>query len=142
MRSRPLNALFLAGLAMAAGPRGFARAGDRVVAVTFDDLPGPPGGLWSNAIPDFRQNRRKLLATFAEHRIPVLGFSQSMKARGYAFITLEEALADEAYRSPDTYVGRWGISWLHHWELTASGKRSLPPDPPDWVAKAYDALPR
>ena len=74
MRSQTLNALFLAGLAIAAGPGGFARAGDRVVAVTFDDLPGPPGDLRSNAIPDLRENTRKLLATFAEHRIPVVGF--------------------------------------------------------------------
>ncbi len=68
--------------------------------------------------------------------------AQSMKARGYAFITLEEALKDEAYRLPDPYVGRWGISWLHHWELTAGRKRSPSPDPPGWVMKAYEALPR
>jgi hypothetical protein len=65
-----------------------------------------------------------------------------MKARGYAFIALEDALLDEAYRLPDTYVERWGISWLHHWELTAGRKRSPSPDPPDWVTKAYDALGR
>ena len=68
--------------------------------------------------------------------------ADSMKAHGYRFITLPEALEDEAYRRPDTYVGRWGFSWLHHWELTAGKKRSPSPDPPDWVTKAYDALPR
>jgi peptidoglycan/xylan/chitin deacetylase (PgdA/CDA1 family) len=67
--------------------------------------------------------------------------AESIKARGYRFITLPEALADEAYGRPDTYVGRWGISWLHHWELTAGRKRSPSPDPPDWVTKAYEALP-
>jgi len=66
----------------------------------------------------------------------------SMKVRGYAFITLEEALKDGAYSLPDTYVGRWGISWLHHWELTAGKKRSPSPDPPAWVVKAYEALGR
>ena len=66
----------------------------------------------------------------------------SMKVRGYAFITLEEALKDGAYSLPDTYVGRWGISWLHHWELTAGKKRSPSPDPPAWVLKAYEALGR
>jgi peptidoglycan/xylan/chitin deacetylase (PgdA/CDA1 family) len=65
--------------------------------------------------------------------------ADSMKARGYAFITLEEALKDEAYRLPDTYVGRWGISWIHHWELTAGKKRSPSPDPPAWVLEAYEA---
>jgi len=65
-----------------------------------------------------------------------------MKARGYRFVTLEEALRDEAYRRPDTYVGRWGYSWLHHWEITEGRKRSPAPDPPDWVMKAYEAAGR
>ena len=68
--------------------------------------------------------------------------ARMMKARGYEFITLERALQDEAYAQPDTYVGNWGISWLHHWELTAGRKRSPSPDPPDWVTKAYEALAR
>jgi peptidoglycan/xylan/chitin deacetylase (PgdA/CDA1 family) len=38
--------------------------------------------------------------------------------RGYRFITLEHALEDEAYRSPDTFVGIGGITWLHRWALT------------------------
>lgn len=54
-----------------------------------------------------------------------------IKARGYRFITLDAALRDEAYRRPDTYVGNWGFSWLHHWELTEGRKRSPSPDPPD-----------
>jgi peptidoglycan/xylan/chitin deacetylase (PgdA/CDA1 family) len=63
-----------------------------------------------------------------------------IEARGYRFITLEQALQDEAYRLPDTYVGAWGISWLHHWELTAGQKRSASPDPPEWVLQAYQGL--
>jgi peptidoglycan/xylan/chitin deacetylase (PgdA/CDA1 family) len=68
--------------------------------------------------------------------------ARSMRERGYRFVTLDEALRDPAYASPDTYVGSWGISWLHHWELTAGKKRSASPDPPEWVAKAYEALGR
>ncbi len=68
--------------------------------------------------------------------------AKSMRARGYRFVTLEEALEDEAYALPDTYVGNWGISWLHHWELAAGKKRSPSPDPPEWVTKAYEALGR
>jgi len=64
----------------------------------------------------------------------------AMKGRGYRFITLSEALQDEAYRHPDDYVGAWGISWLHHWELTAGRSRSPSPDPPAWITKAYEAL--
>jgi peptidoglycan-N-acetylglucosamine deacetylase len=66
--------------------------------------------------------------------------AQMMAARGYRFIPLAEALQDEAYRLPDTYVGDWGISWLHHWEITAGRKRSPSPDPPEWVMTAYRAL--
>jgi len=66
--------------------------------------------------------------------------ARTLSGRGYRFITLEEALRDTAYSLPDTYVGRWGISWLHHWELTAGRKRSPSPDPPAWVTDAYQAL--
>ena len=64
----------------------------------------------------------------------------AVEARGYAYVPLAHALEDEAYRLPDTYVGAWGISWLHHWEITAGSKRSPSPDPPEWIAKAYEAL--
>jgi peptidoglycan-N-acetylglucosamine deacetylase len=64
-----------------------------------------------------------------------------VESRGWRFVTLEEALHDEAYALPDTYVGSWGLSWLHHWELTAGRQRSPSPDPPEWVTKAYYALP-
>jgi peptidoglycan/xylan/chitin deacetylase (PgdA/CDA1 family) len=65
--------------------------------------------------------------------------AQMMQARGYRFITLADALQDDAYRLPDTYVGDWGLSWLHHWELTAGQRRSPSPDPPDWITSAYEA---
>ena len=42
-----------------------------------------------------------------------------MKRRGYHFITLDEALTDKAYTSPDTYVGPGGITWIHRWAITA-----------------------
>lgn len=45
-----------------------------------------------------------------------------IKKRGYTFITLEEALKDEAYRSADTYAGEGGITWLHRWALTKGMK--------------------
>lgn len=63
----------------------------------------------------------------------------TLRDRGYRFISLAEALEDEAWRRPDTYVGNWGISWLHHWEITETGRRSPSPDPPAWVVTAYDA---
>jgi len=68
--------------------------------------------------------------------------AEGMEDRGYVFINLEDALEDEAYGLPDHYVGRWGLSWLHHWEITAGRERSPSPDPPSWITEAYEALPR
>jgi hypothetical protein len=56
--------------------------------------------------------------------------SAMMKARGYAYATLGEALEDPAYRSPDTFTGAGGISWLHRWALTRGGKGLVLPDEP------------
>ncbi len=75
----------------------------RSVAVTFDDLPAPGGGVVSTEVAVLRD------------------------------LT--------AYALADSYVGRGGISWLHHWELSAGKKRSPSPDPPEWIMKAYAALP-
>src|SRR4030095_10023230 len=51
-----------------------------------------------------------------------------MRRRGYAFVTLEGALKDPAYRSPDTYTGAAGITWLHRWALTRGGTELILPD--------------
>lgn len=61
--------------------------------------------------------------------------ARMMRARGYAFVPLEEALRDEAYRSPDSYVGPAGITWLHRWALTRNRAMVLPDEPktPAWV---------
>jgi peptidoglycan/xylan/chitin deacetylase (PgdA/CDA1 family) len=58
--------------------------------------------------------------------------------RGYKFITLEEALKDEAYKLPDTFTKRSGISWLHRWALAKGRENVLPDEPktPDFVLKA------
>ena len=54
-----------------------------------------------------------------------------MKRRGYAFITLEEALKDKAYDHRDTYTGPAGISWLQRWLITRGGQfRKEPYLPP------------
>jgi peptidoglycan/xylan/chitin deacetylase (PgdA/CDA1 family) len=68
--------------------------------------------------------------------------ARALRKRGYRFVTLEEALRDGAYGRRDTYVGDWGISWLHHWEQTEGRPRSPSPDPPEWIQKAYGALAR
>lgn len=61
-----------------------------------------------------------------------------LKKRGYKFITLEESLNDEAYKLPDTFVKRNGISWLHRWALEKGKENVLPGEPrvPEFVLKA------
>ena len=44
-----------------------------------------------------------------------------LQQRGYKFISLDEAMADPAYKTADDYVGAYGISWLHRWRI-AMGK--------------------
>ncbi len=44
------------------------------------------------------------------------------RSEGYSFISLEEALKDEAYGSPNTFYGGGGISWLERWALTRGYK--------------------
>ncbi len=59
------------------------------------------------------------------------------KKRGYKFVTLEEALKDEAYRLPDTYIGPAGISWLHRWARDKGKEFMVADEPtvPDFVLR-------
>ena len=45
--------------------------------------------------------------------------ARMIKKRGYEFISLDEALTDKAYTSPDAYAGPGGITWIHRWAITA-----------------------
>jgi peptidoglycan/xylan/chitin deacetylase (PgdA/CDA1 family) len=64
--------------------------------------------------------------------------AKMLKKRGYKFVSLEEALKDEAYKLPDNFVRRNGISWLHRWALDKGRENVLPDEPktPDFVLKA------
>lgn len=67
---------------------------------------------------------------------------ERLTTRGYEFVSLEAAMADPAYRTPDRYVGRFGPSWLHRWRLSLGLEDRLrqEPDPPGWVLEAYREL--
>jgi peptidoglycan/xylan/chitin deacetylase (PgdA/CDA1 family) len=58
------------------------------------------------------------------------GLARRLRARGYAFITLERALEDPAYASEDTFTGPGGITWLHRWALTSHGRDGILPGEP------------
>jgi len=61
-----------------------------------------------------------------------------LKKRGYRFVSLEEALKDDAYRLPDNYNGHAGISWLHRWAIERGRGHVLRDEPmvPEFVLKA------
>jgi peptidoglycan/xylan/chitin deacetylase (PgdA/CDA1 family) len=56
-----------------------------------------------------------------------------MRARGYEFIPLDQALEDPAYDLPDKYAGRRGLSWLHRWAFTQGRDPGQHPPVPQWV---------
>ena len=63
------------------------------------------------------------------------------KKRGYGFVTLEHALLDAAYASPDGYVGNAGITWLHRWALTQGRRGAVfagEPEVPKWIERAAE----
>ena len=60
-------------------------------------------------------------------------------ARGYRFVTLDEALADPIYAHADDYVRANGVSWLHRWTFSEGRPIRWEPEPPKWIVGAYAA---
>ncbi|MDB5470262.1 MAG: polysaccharide deacetylase [Caulobacter sp.] len=60
-------------------------------------------------------------------------------ARGYRFVTLDEALKDPIYSHAETTVKKAGVSWLHRWTASDGRKVRWEPEPPDWIVTAYKA---
>ena len=63
-----------------------------------------------------------------------------MRKRRYRFISLEEALGDQAYGLPDTYVGEEGTGWLEHWAITMGKPPQGAPEFPQWVIDRAKSL--
>ena len=64
--------------------------------------------------------------------------ARMMERRGYRFITLEEALRDEAYAHADNYTGRAGVSWLQRWAVTRGEQFRRAPPPPLFIRELYE----
>ena len=63
-----------------------------------------------------------------------------MRKRGYRFIPLEDALSDQAYGLPDTFVGEEGSGWIDHWAVTLGKPPQGAPVFPQWVIDRSKAL--
>jgi peptidoglycan/xylan/chitin deacetylase (PgdA/CDA1 family) len=65
-----------------------------------------------------------------------------LRKRGYRFITLQDALGDRAYGTPDEFVSEEGTGWIDHWAITRGKPPRGTPRAPEWLNELYDALPR
>ncbi len=53
----------------------------------------------------------------------------------YTFVSLSSAQSDAAYRTPETYITKFGPMWGYRWasELKVKVDGRLEPDPPKWI---------
>jgi len=60
---------------------------------------------------------------------------QRLRYRGYTFVPFDKAVSDSAYQTPDLFVEKWGLSWLHRWRLALKlpSVRRDEPEPPLWI---------
>jgi peptidoglycan-N-acetylglucosamine deacetylase len=56
-----------------------------------------------------------------------------LRKHGYRFITLEDALGDQAYSLPNTYVGEEGSGWVEQWAISQGKIPQGGPEIPQWV---------
>ncbi len=66
------------------------------------------------------------------------------EARGYRFITLDEAMNDPAYQTKDTDASKGGPTWLWRWMKSLGMNVSFKddPEPPQWVTELYQQASR
>lgn len=60
------------------------------------------------------------------------------KRNKYTFVSMDEALKDEAYKTDITVFGPWGISWIDRWALSQGKKGDFfkgDPETPEYIKK-------
>ena len=62
--------------------------------------------------------------------------ARMMKARGYSFISLNDALKDKAYSLPDAQVDN-GVSWIHRWRLAKGMPSRTEPSEPEFISQLF-----
>jgi peptidoglycan/xylan/chitin deacetylase (PgdA/CDA1 family) len=59
------------------------------------------------------------------------------KEKQYRFVTLAEAEADPAYKTPETFITKYGMMWGYRWarERNVKVDGSKEPEPPAWITE-------
>ncbi len=106
---------------------------------------------YSDAVFAYAEQQAKQLIGYEPKQILLLHANQLeadhigelldlFRKRGYRFITLEDALSDQAYSLPDTYVGEEGTGWLDHWAISQGKIPQGAPVFPRAVIEKWKAL--
>jgi hypothetical protein len=66
-------------------------------------------------------------------------FFGMIEKRGYTFVSMEEAQADEAYKTEENFYGKSGISWFERWQMAQGKKLRAEPKVNEEVKKVWDA---
>ena len=61
--------------------------------------------------------------------------------RGYEFVSMEEALKDEAYKEPEKYVGNAEISWMQRWAMALGKKLRDEPKVGEKIISMWEYMP-
>ena len=88
----------------------------------------------------FRDGQLQLNKTHQEIEQNKAAVLDLMRKRGYRFISLGDALGDQAYSLPDTFVGEEGTGWIEHWAITLGKPPQGAPVFPQWVIERSKAL--
>jgi beta-lactamase regulating signal transducer with metallopeptidase domain len=74
----------------------------------------------------------RLVADSADELFGMIG------KRGYQFVSMDEAQRDEAYKTPENFIGKAGISWFERWQLARNKKLLEEPEVSELVQKIWD----
>ncbi|HEV7644882.1 MAG TPA: M56 family metallopeptidase [Pyrinomonadaceae bacterium] len=61
-----------------------------------------------------------------------------IERRGYKFVSMDEALKDEAYGTPENFVGKSGISWFERWTMAQKKRLRDEPKVSAQILKIWD----
>jgi hypothetical protein len=45
-----------------------------------------------------------------------------LKKRNYSFVSMDDAQADDAYKTEENFAGDSGISWFERWQMKSGAK--------------------